>query len=126
MRDMTEPGSEYIDLRDVLDKYNEILSRCDADKEEWEFDYLAIVDALKKELWCDLEQYAENEPTMIHEYEFTNYAQELAYDLGFINRANEGEWPANHIDWDDAAEELKNGDYSEVTFGGHIYYVRTW
>ena len=59
--------------------------------------------------------------TLIHESHFTDYAQQLAEDIGAIK--HDAKWPNNHIDWDAAADELKE-DYSEVDFDGETYYVR--
>ncbi|MGZ8888003.1 MAG: hypothetical protein ACXW1D_00425 [Halobacteriota archaeon] len=59
--------------------------------------------------------------TLISEDYFTEYAQELAEDCGMVNK--DTSWPNNHIDWDAAAEELKN-DYMEVDFDGTTYLMR--
>lgn len=56
-----------------------------------------------------------------HSY-FTDYAQELADDIGAINR--EAQWPCCHIDWEAAAEALKM-DYSTIDFDGVEYYIRS-
>lgn len=63
-------------------------------------------------------QYGE---TMIRDDYFTEYAEELAEDLGYLNR--EARWPSNHIDWEAAAEELKE-DCTEVQFGSETYWLR--
>lgn len=60
--------------------------------------------------------------TLIHENHFTDYAKELAEDLGTIPR--DYSWPTSHIDWEAAANALKM-DYSIVEFGGETYYVRS-
>lgn len=60
--------------------------------------------------------------TLIAEDYFQEYAEQLADDIGAID-ANAG-WPMNHIDWAAAANELKH-DYSEVTWDGHTYLVRS-
>ena len=59
--------------------------------------------------------------TLIHEDYFVKYAEELAEDIGAIDR--EASWPLTHIDWDAAADALK-GDYTAVEFDGATYYVR--
>lgn len=58
---------------------------------------------------------------LILDTHFTKYAQQLAEDIGSIER--DSQWPASHIDWDAAADELKQ-DYSEIEVDGHIYWVR--
>jgi len=52
---------------------------------------------------------------------FQDYAQELAEDIGSINK--DAAWPNNHIDWEAAADELLT-DYTEVEIGGITYYYR--
>ena len=58
---------------------------------------------------------------LIRESYVVEYAQELAEDIGAVK--SDAEWPARHIDWDAAAEELKQ-DYTEVDFDGVTYLVR--
>ena len=58
--------------------------------------------------------------SMIRESEFTDYTQELAYDLGVQYL---GDWPYTHIDWNSAADELKH-DYAAIDFNGITYYGR--
>lgn len=59
--------------------------------------------------------------TLIDERYFTEYAEELAYDIGAL-QGNE-QWPHNHIDWESAASELAY-DYTRFDFGGETYLVR--
>lgn len=60
--------------------------------------------------------------TLILESYFEDYAKELAEDIGSINK--DATWPNNHIDWEAAADELKQ-DYTEVDFGGETYLMRS-
>jgi hypothetical protein len=60
--------------------------------------------------------------TLIHEDYFTKYAEELAYDIGAVDR--NVSWPLNHIDWEDAAESLKD-DYTAVEFYSSTFYMRS-
>jgi len=59
--------------------------------------------------------------TLIRQTYFPDYAEELAEDIGAINR--EAVWPTNHIDWKAAVDELLI-DYSEVKYDGVAYYYR--
>ena len=59
--------------------------------------------------------------TLIAEGNFTEYATELAYDIGAVR--NDERWPLNHIDWEAAADELLH-DYTEIDIGGRTYLVR--
>jgi hypothetical protein len=59
--------------------------------------------------------------TFIAEDYFPKYAEEMADDIGAIDR-NAG-WPLTHIDWEKAADDLKQ-DYSEFTLAGLTFYAR--
>ena len=59
--------------------------------------------------------------TLIRESYFTEYAEELAKDIGAISR--DLEWPLDHINWEAAADELRI-DYTEVDFDGVTYLTR--
>lgn len=60
--------------------------------------------------------------TLINDSYFTTYAQDLAEDIGGINR--ETEWPATHIDWEAAARDLQM-DYGAVDFDGVTFWIRS-
>ena len=70
-----------------------------------------------------LESYAEDEPTAIRDDYFTQYAQELAADIGAIDP--KASWPLNRIDWEAAAEDLLI-DYNEADLEGESYYIRAF
>ena len=59
--------------------------------------------------------------TLIRDSYFEEYAQQLAEDIGAINR--DAAWPNTCIDWKQAAEELQQ-DYTSVTFNGVDYWIR--
>lgn len=59
--------------------------------------------------------------TLIRDTYFEEYAQELAEDCGMIDR--NAKWPVYHIDWEAAAETLKQ-DYMSVDFAGVDYWIR--
>lgn len=59
--------------------------------------------------------------TLVRDSYFKDYAQELAEDIGAINR--DATWPNTCIDWDQAARELRM-DYTSVEFDGVTYWVR--
>lgn len=60
--------------------------------------------------------------TLIRDSYFQEYAQELAEDIGAINK--QATWPNNCIDWERAADELKQ-DYFSVDFDGVDYWIRS-
>jgi len=59
--------------------------------------------------------------TLIRDSHFEEYAEELARDTGMLEGAND--WPLRHIDWEAAADELKE-DYFSVDFDGVEYWIR--
>jgi hypothetical protein len=61
--------------------------------------------------------------TLIRDSYFENYARELAEDVGDIPRELRNQWPFTCIDWEQAAEELKQ-DYTSAEFDGVTYWVR--
>jgi hypothetical protein len=126
---------EWVDVNDAL---KEAVSHVDDDPEdklwvaieeecrtnvsEWEDEFLDELKALQKlqeeaEGCCDW-RYGE---TLIRDSYFTEYAQELAEDIGAIDP--KASWPLGHIDWVSAAEELQQ-DYTTVDFDGVEYWVR--
>lgn len=60
--------------------------------------------------------------TLIRDSYFQTYAQELAEDIGAIDR--NAKWPTNCIDWEQAARELQM-DYTALDFDGVTYWVRS-
>jgi hypothetical protein len=59
---------------------------------------------------------------LIAESYFEKYAEQLADDVFGIRNASA--WPFCHIDWDAAADALKT-DYSEATWDGNTFLVRS-
>jgi hypothetical protein len=59
--------------------------------------------------------------TLIRESYFEDYAQELAEDIGAVNRG--ATWPNNCIDWKQAARELQY-DYTSTQIDGVTYFYR--
>ena len=126
-----ETLAETVDARDLNtiieaidgedDDAEKIDTAIDAASENGGIDYLRAVARLEEDLGTSLERAAQDEPTMIHEDYFENYAMQLAEDLGLLEEA--AAWPACHIDWEAAAESLKM-DYTEVDFDGNSYFIR--
>lgn len=59
--------------------------------------------------------------TLIEESYRETYAEQLAEDIGAIDR--NANWPLNHIDWTAAAKDLFAHDYHYAELGGFTYYV---
>ena len=49
------------------------------------------------------------------------YARQLAEDIGAVNP--DALWPYNYIDWEAAADDLKQ-DYASIEFDGVTYWMR--
>lgn len=103
---------DIIDLRDIVDQ-----------KDENEEQYNTWKAALDKDAGYDIEELAENEPTMIADDDFEDYARELAEECGMIK--DDVSWPMTCIDWTEAAEELQQ-DYSQVEVDGTTYWFRSY
>lgn len=120
---MSEPISndaDIIDSRDVIDRlaYLDALDHKDLDDDEVR--ELAALEALA----VQGQDYAvdwEHGEALIRDSYFVDYAKELAEDVGAIS--DELRWPATHIDWDAAAQDLQQ-DYTAVDFDGVTYWVR--
>lgn len=59
---------------------------------------------------------------LIRDSYFEDYARDLAEDIGSISK--DQSWPNNCIDWEQAADQLKQ-DYTTVEFDGVIYWIRS-
>lgn len=59
--------------------------------------------------------------TLIRDSYFVEYAQQLAEDIDAIQK--DAHWPMQFIDWEAAAEALKQ-DYRIADFNGEIYWIR--
>lgn len=100
----------------------------DERERELEAEHCEHYELLGKELGCDtpreLQSFGNDyEPTLVAEWHFEAYAEELADDIGMTD--NRDHWPLTYIDWEAAAEALKQ-DYMAVDFDGYAYYIRSW
>lgn len=59
---------------------------------------------------------------LIHDSHMTEYAQQLAEDIGAIS--DSGEWPATRIDWDAAVTDMQQ-DYHACNWGSETYWIRS-
>lgn len=101
------------DTRDLID----LIDR----GEDIEPEELARAKALAEELESYCGDQLNDGNTVIADRYFVEYARELAEDIGAIDR--NASWPLSYIDWDTAAEALKQ-DYSAVEFEGQTWWVR--
>ena len=132
---------DYIDVREIIERFEELEgereSACDGETDDEDSDRLADFDdsasgdeyTRLKSLLEDLEGNGGDHEwrgswypvSLIRQSHFTVYAEELAEDIGAINR--DAGWPNQHIDWEAAADALLI-DYSSVEFDGVTYYYR--
>ncbi len=114
-------SADIIDSRDVIARIEELRGDVEADiADDEEKAELAALEALAEEAsgYAADWQYGE---ALIRDSYFKTYAEELADDIGAIDKA--ANWPCNCIDWDEAARQLKQ-DYTCVDFAGVEYWIR--
>lgn len=117
-----EGVKEEVKLEDAVTDAEQALEDANKDLKEWLTDNAEEFETLSSAME-ELDGYRglRDGITLISEDHFTDYAQELAEDLGYINR--NVSWPYTCIDWEQAAEELK-ADYSTVELDGNTFYLR--
>lgn len=69
-----------------------------------------------------LGQLGRDEDSLISDGYFTEYAESLTKELGYLPDEVPW-WISNHIDWDGVADDIK-ADYSELTLDGEKYWHR--
>lgn len=114
---------EIIDTRDIIERIETLQAREDDESDP-------LDDGERQEL-ADLEAFANEHAgyipdwqygeTMVRDDYFVTYAQELADDIGAIDK--DAGWPVAYIDWDAAADALRQ-DYTEVELRGVTYWTR--
>ncbi len=117
----------YLDLNDLADELGALEDE-EAELEDGDeltaeaSGRLADLQDLQGELGGDLATYARGECTLIPEPEFTDYAQELATEVGDIKSTD----PLYaYIDWERWADDLRH-DYTEVDFDGYTYLIQAY
>jgi hypothetical protein len=117
------PTDDLIDSRDVIARIAELEDALDVpeeDRDEDEVEELAALRELAEEGegvgdW----QYG---AALINESYFTQYAMEYASDI-HGSAVDDAAWPFSHIDWDEAADDLRS-DYTAIEWRGVTFYVR--
>jgi antirestriction protein len=117
---------DIIDSRDVIDRITDLLALI-ADAEELD-SVEPATDEERGELLAlqSLAEQAsgtsdwEHGEALIRDSYFQTYARELADEL---DSAPAQTWPYQHVDWEAAANELKQ-DYTPVEFAGVTYWIR--
>lgn len=109
-----------LDTRDLIEELDELIERRDDEDQtdpldEDDVKRMAEIERVIEEIGDE----ASYGVVLIPEDDFVEYAQELAEEIGAVDES--ARWPARHIDWKAAADELRH-DYSSVTFDGTDYF----
>lgn len=107
-------------IADVDDPSSDILSEDDAAQDTANRDELAQW----RELIADTEAYSDRWSDGVYfvaEHAFEDHARQLAEDIGAIDP--DAGWPIGYIDWERAADALKN-DYTTVEILGRTFWYR--
>ena len=118
MVDSISNFKDLIDSRDVIERIDDL--ETDEDRTTSEDEELAALKALASEA-SDYAADWEYGGALIRGSYFEKYAQDLAEDVGAIDR--DAAWPTSCIDWGQAARELQM-DYTCVDFDGVEYWIR--
>lgn len=118
--DLDDAG-RHVDIATDIEECHEVALRLI----EWDSDddtggELARLQALAAEAEGYAADWHHGE-ALIADHYFEEYAQDLAEDIGAIDR--NASWPLQHIDWKAAAEALQQ-DYTSVEYGGTTYWIR--
>jgi hypothetical protein len=122
-------GDDFIDVRDVIARYEELETEIEDDTDgtlldERDESTLNTLLSNLKGIGGDEQWRGDWYPiTMIRDSYFEDYARELALadDCGMIPK--NARWPNTHIDWEAAVNELKM-DYASVEYDDVTYWVR--
>jgi hypothetical protein len=131
MLDARDLAARYEELKDESDRLEEALDEAEEPEDivaaqleldawrednESEFDEL---DGLDSEVG-GLSRLAENEPILVNDSHFAEYAEELCEDRGYISSG----FPLwIEIDWEATADNLK-ADYASADLGGETFWYR--
>jgi len=124
MTSMIEPGEALIDSRDVEERLAELEELAGEDEElfgDMEREELAFLRELADGGRDALSDWPHGE-TLIHERAFEDYARDFAEDC-YGEELRGSTWPFYHIDWHQAAEDLKM-DYYPITTSVGTYWGR--
>lgn len=114
---MNNIRTDIIDTRELHARYDELQEKIEDD----------VLDLQEQSDWNELlemENYISDfwhGETLVPEDEFTEYARQLAEDIGSFS--DNAEWPLYHIDWEAAADDLRQ-DYTEFQWQGQTYLAR--
>ena len=118
-------SDDIIDSRDIIERIEELEAMVEDDSiDDDEKEELEVLQALAAEGQDYASDWKYGE-TLIRDSHFQDYAEEFfndTADSSTIDAMNQ--WPLRHIDWEAAAEELKQ-DYTTIDFDGVDYWIRS-
>lgn len=126
-------SEDILDSRDIIKRIEELEALIAADDGgeladdapvagEDEREELRVLKALEEEASGYSSDWSHGE-ALIRDSYFTRYAQQLADDIGALDR-HVLRWPLTCIDWEAAAKELQQ-DYTSVDYDGVEYWIRS-
>ena len=122
MKNEINNAQDIIDSRDIIERIDELESDFqDGTRDDSEKDELIALKKLAKEGEDYSSDWKYGE-ALIRDTYFTDYAMELAEDIGAIN--SDSNRPNNCIDWDQAARDLQM-DYLIIDYDGVDYWIRS-
>ena len=112
----------YLDARELMKELDELRDqKTDAEGEE---DIPGLDEEEEERLTALLELEEalgpDSDVTLIPDDEFEDYAEEMAYEVGFVEQNST---ISSYIDWERWAEDCKM-DYTTITFDGDDYLYR--
>lgn len=114
-------GDDFLDLQEIIKERDYLTDNPEAWDEDDE-QFMELVGQLEDELWTDLDEYAYNEPTLIRDTCFEDYAADFISDVYGIDLSN---WPFYRLNMKEIADDLKE-DYGEYEIGQYTYYGRNY
>ncbi len=117
-------SDDVLDSRDIQERIDELADMLADVEDEDRADYADEIDELR--IWDELKKATDGAGweygiVLIRDSYFRQYSQDLAEDIGAIDR--NANWPLTHIDWAGAADDLRV-DYTGVEIDGADYWYR--
>lgn len=138
MLDSRDIIERFEELEEIYDRHAELDDMRDDERDEDEQqeyeDLKALFDADEYDEYTNLKAFVFEAADYCSDWHygeqfirdgyFSEYAQQLAEDIGTVS--NDAQWPNNHIyiDWEAAADELKQ-DYTSFDVAGTTYWARS-
>ena len=116
MSDPIDLSEDILDSRDIIARIAYLEGTADPD----EIAELGILRELAEQGESYAADWAYGE-TLIADAYFRDYAEELADDIGAVDK--DAGWPLTYIDWDAAADALKQ-DYTAIEVAGRTFWTR--